>query len=99
MVFTTAEVVNDDEISVVEELADKLKPHGCVIRDAEKSWYKSGSEEIKVWRTSGSSERSVPLQTLSPVVAGLIKVNQRRLYVPKEHRASAEDVIRRRAAN
>ena len=94
MVFTTAEVVTDDEISEVEELADKLEPHGCVVRDAEKSWYKSGSEEIKVWRTSGSSERSVPLQTLSPVIAGLIKVNQRRLYVPECNRQAAEAAVR-----
>ncbi len=84
---------------MVEELATKLESHGCVVRDAEKSWYKSGSEEIKVWSTSGGAKRSVPLQTLSPVVKGLIKVNQRRLYVPKEHRASAEKVVRRWAVN
>ena len=99
MVFATAEVVTDDEISVTEELADKLEPQECVVRDAEKSWYKSGSEEIKVWSTSGGAKRSVPLQTLSPVVKGLIKVNQRRLYVPKEHRTSAEEAVRRWAAN
>lgn len=95
MVYTTSEVVTDNEISDVEELADKLEPHGCVVRDAEKSWYKSGSEEIKVWRTSGSAECSVPLQTLSPVVAGLIKVNQRRLYVPKCNRPAAEATLQR----
>ncbi len=99
IVYSTAEVVKDDEISMVEELATKLESHGCVVRDAEKSWYKSGSEEIKVWSTSGGAKRSVPLQTLSPVVKGLIKVNQRRLYVPKEHRASAEKVVRRWAVN
>ena len=94
MVFTTAEVVTDDEISEVEEIADRIEPHGCVVRDAEKSWYKSGSEEIRVWRTSGSVERSVPLQTLSPVVAGLIKINQRRLYVPERNRQAAEAAVR-----
>lgn len=94
MVFATAEAVTDDEISRVEELANILEPHGCVVRDAEKSWYKSGSEEIKVWRTSGSTEISVPLQTLSPVVAGLIKVNQRRLYVPECNRDAAEETVR-----
>jgi len=97
MVYSTAEVVKDKEISMVEELAANLEPHGCVVRDAEKSWYKSGSEEIKVWRTSGRIERSVPLQTLSPVVAGLIKVNQRRLYVPESSRKTAEAVLRYRA--
>ena len=99
MVFTTAEVVTDEEISKLEELADKLGPFECVVRDAEKSWYKSGSEEIKVWRTSGSTTRSVPLQTLSPVVRGLIKVNQRRLYVPEDHRPAAEAVIQQWAEN
>ena len=96
MVFATAEFITDDEISEVEDLADRLKPYGCVVREAEKSWYKSGSEEIKVWRTSGGTERSVPLQTLSPVVDGLIKVNQRRLYVPECNRQNAEVAVRQR---
>lgn len=95
MVFATAEMVTDDEMDIVEELADKLKPHECVVRDAEKSWYKAGSEEIRVWRTSGGGERSVPLQTLSPVVKGLVRVNQRRLYVPEYNRQVAEKAIRR----
>lgn len=93
MVFTTAEVVSPEDVAGVEELADILKPHGCVVRDAEKSWYKSGSEEIKVWRTSGGAKRSVPLQTLSPVVGGLIRVNQRRLYVPNDSRNNAETLV------
>ena len=96
LVFTTGEVATDNEIGDVEELADELAPHDCIVRDAEKSWYKSGSEEIKVWRTSSGAERSVPLQTLSPVVAGLIKVNQRRLYVPKDNRLAAEAAIQQR---
>lgn len=99
MVFTTSEVINDDEINEVEELATEIESHGCVVRDAEKSWYKSGSEEIKVWRTSSGTERSVPLQTLSPVVAGLIKVNQRRLYVPKDNCQAAKRTIRQRTQN
>ncbi len=77
-------------------MSDPSEPYGCVVRDAEKSWYKSGSEEIKIWRTSGNAERSVPLQKLSPVVAGLIKVNQRRLYVPKRNRRAAETAVRQR---
>ena len=93
MVFTTAEVVSPEDVAGVEELADTLKPYGCVVRDAEKSWYKSGSEEIKVWRTSGGAKRSVPLQTLSPVVGGLIRVNQRRLYVPNNSRNDAETLV------
>ena len=94
MVYATPEIVTDDKISEVEELGDKLAHFGCIVRDAEKSWYKSGSEEIKVWRTSGSTKRSVPLQTLSPVVAGLIRVNQRRLYVPECNRQAANLALR-----
>ncbi len=96
MVSTTAEFATDDEISEMEKLAGELAHHGCIVRDAEKSWYKSGSEEIKVWHTSGGAKRSVPLQTLSPVVAGLIKVNQRRLYVPDGNRLAAETVVQQR---
>lgn len=93
MVFNTAEVMADGEFDLAEKLEERLKPLGCVARDAEKSWYKSGSEEIKVWRTSGGTPRSVPLATLSPVVGGLIKVNQRRLYVPESNRKAADAII------
>lgn len=96
MVFTTGEIVTDVEMSAVEELAQELAPYGCVVRDAEKSWYKSGSEEIRVWRSSGGPERSVALQELSPVVDGLTNVNQRRLYVPARHRQDAEAVVRKK---
>lgn len=94
MVFKTTEVMADDEFDLVEELEKKLRPMGCVARDAEKSWYKSGSEEIKVWRTSGGTPISVPLATLSPVVGGLIKVNQRRLYVPESNRKDACAIVK-----
>ncbi len=99
MVFSTPEVVNPDGIGKVAELNDKLKEYECVVRNAEKSWYKSGSEEIKVWQTSGGTKRSVPLQTLSPVVDGLIKVNQRRLYVPERHRSKAESLVQQETNN
>ena len=46
----------------------------------------------------GGTKRSVPLQTLSPVVDGLIKVNQRRLYVPEINRQAAEDAVRCKTA-
>ena len=70
MVYSTAEVASAEELNAVEELADNLAPHGCVTRYAEKSWYKSGSEEIKVWRTSGGLSHAVPLEAMSPVVRG-----------------------------
>jgi len=95
MVFNTSEVMAESEFELAERLERELEPLGCVARDAEKSWYKSGSEEIKVWRTSGGTPKSVPLATLSPVVKGLIKVNQRRLYVPKANRKEAESIIKK----
>jgi hypothetical protein len=94
MVFNTSEVMAESELELAERLERELAPLGCVARDAEKSWYKSGSEEIKVWRTSGGTPKSVPLATLSPMVKGLIKVNQRRLYVPKANRKEAESIIK-----
>lgn len=95
LVFETAEVMTEDEFDCAEALENELKTLGCVVRDAEKSWYKSGPEEIMVWRTSGGAPKSVPLTELSPVVKGLVKVNQRRLYVPKDHRQAAEMIIQR----
>jgi HD superfamily phosphohydrolase len=41
----------------------------------------------------GSEGRHVHLATLSPVVGGLIKVNQRRLYVPESNRKAADAII------
>lgn len=93
MVFSTSELATCDEIKKAEELKRKLDKCECVVCDAEKSWYKSGSEEIKVWQTSGGTERSVPLQTLSPVVRGLTKASQLRLYVPENHRSEAERTV------
>ena len=84
IVYSTGEFATTGEIVKVDELKKKLGKFDCVSCDAEKSWYKSGSEEIKVWQTSGSAENSVPLQTLSPIAEGLRKVNQRHLYVPEE---------------
>ena len=95
MVFTTPEITTGDELGRTEALANELESLGCVTRDAEKSWYRSGSEEIRVRRMSGGERKSVPLQKLSPVVGGLIKINQRRLYVPDSGRAAAEEIIER----
>lgn len=95
MVYSTAEIASAEELEAVEDLADTLVAHECVTRDAEKSWYKSGSEEIKVWRTSGGVRQAVPLQALSPVVKGLIKVNERRLYVPSAERSAAAAEVQR----
>ena len=89
MVFNTSEVMAESEFELASRLERELEPLGCVACDAEKSWYKSGPEEIKVWRTSGGTPKSVPLAALSPVVKGLIKVNQRRLYVPKTNKQEA----------
>ncbi len=93
MVYSTSEKATVDEISEIDEIQDRLTKSNCVVCDAEKSWYKSGSEEIRVWRISGGSGYSTPLQDLSPVVNGLIQVNQRRLFVPEDCRLLAEQLI------
>ena len=95
MVFSTTEVMSETELDACTELATALEPLGCVVRDAEKSWYKSGSEEITVWRISGGTARSVPLAELSPVVRGLIRINQRRLYVPESLRKTAAGIVKK----
>lgn len=93
MVFSTSEFAKVHETAEAEELEGRLGEHECVVCDAEKSWYKSGSEGIKVWQTSGGDVRSVPLQSLSPVVEGLRAVNQHRIYVPANHRSEAERTV------
>lgn len=92
-------MVTSDEIKLSEELESELKPLGCVMRDASKSWYKAGPDEIKVWRTSGGHPQTVPLATLSPVVAGLKAVNQKRLYVPIANRDKANGIVNKVAGD
>ena len=93
MVFSTTESASSDKISEADELKKRLDKYECVVCRAEKSWYKSGSEEIWVWQTSDGAPRSVPLRTLSPVVKGLKAVNQRRLYVPASNRSQAKKIV------
>ncbi|MGH6872687.1 MAG: HD domain-containing protein [Rhizomicrobium sp.] len=92
-VFNTSEVMGQKDVEVVSELTEKLAPLGGVLRDASKSWYKAGPDEIRVRCTSGGIVRVVPLASLSPVVSGLKAVNQRRLYVPTANRAKAEVIV------
>jgi uncharacterized protein len=93
LVYMTPEVMGEGDFERADRISDGLQALGCVVRDAEKSWYKSGADEIKVWRTSGGVARSVPLAELSPVVKGLTKVNQRRLYVPPQNREAAAKIV------
>jgi HD superfamily phosphohydrolase len=92
-VFSTSEVMNQKDVEMAQILEERLKDLGCVMRDASKSWYKAGPDEIRVWRTSGGQPSTVPLATLSPVVRGLTAVNQRRLYVPAANRAKADGIV------
>lgn len=96
-VFATSEVMTPDDAAIVAALEEALAPLGVVACDAQKSWYKSGPGEIRVWCDSGAIRRSVPLISLSPVVAGLAEVNQRRLYVPPERRDEAKAIMARMA--
>jgi HD superfamily phosphohydrolase len=93
-VFSTAEVADSSEFERAVLIQRELSELGCVARDAEKSWYKSGPDEIKVLRSSDGGERSVPLATMSSIVRGLVKVNQRRLYVPLAHKEAAEQIVK-----
>lgn len=92
-VFGTSETMSAKEFDLVEKLEQMLKGLGGVVRDASKSWYKAGADEIRVWRVSGGAPHTVPLASLSPVVKGLKEVNQRRLYVPPENRDKAAAVV------
>jgi HD superfamily phosphohydrolase len=87
----TAEIPTVAEVDKFEEIVKGI-PHGIPlqVREANKSWYKLGGNEIRVKLDDGSS---MPLAAMSPVVDGLKSVNQKRLYVPSEHRDDLRKAI------
>lgn len=91
-IFETTEVPTREELDKFQLVKERLGDLGVVSRDAKKSWYNLGDEQIRVLQFLNSNQPSgTPLSELSPVVRGLTAVNQRRLYVPKGRRDAATE--------
>lgn len=93
LIFSTSEVPNGDELQRFDELMGKLDQSKIVSKEARKSWYKFQREEIRVRSGSSGHAASRPLAAISPIVNGLVTVNQRRIYAPKDYRATALAII------
>lgn len=63
-----------------------------VVIPAEKSWYQP--KDLVSPRSESGTGKSVPLSTVSAVVAGLKPINQRRLYVPPRQKEAAIAALR-----
>lgn len=88
---STAEISTVAQVQRFEEIVAAL-PNRIPrqVREANKSWYKLGGDEIRVRLDDGTS---MPLAAMSPVVDGLKSVNQKRLYVPLGDREEASRLI------
>ena len=94
MVYTTPEVPSLADLKAYEEAVEKLDRTKVVLKDAKKSWYKFEKDEIRIRTSNPGGHRHVPLATRSPIVNGLSTVNQRRIYVPADYRAKAEELLK-----
>ncbi len=93
LVYRTAEVPEDDEITETKELMSELSELSPVEKSATSSWYKFARNEVLV--TDGASGgKGSPLSTLSSVVRNLGAVDERRIYVPSANKNAAERVVR-----
>lgn len=99
LVFETQEVYDDEgkkdrAYKKFEKVKAAVNKFGGIELPASKSWYsqKAGSN-ILVRDASSAKLTGRPLSEISNVVKSLKPVNQRRLYVPYQHRDSAREIV------
>jgi HD superfamily phosphohydrolase len=95
LVHETAETPTDDELSRIEEMQEALADRNAVIMSAEKSWYKANEDILVTVRDGAGSPHTEYLSRRSPIVKGMKRINQKRLYVPEQHREDAKRVVHR----
>lgn len=100
LVYETSETPSEDDIARIEDMHNKLAGMDAVIISAGKSWYKVSEDIlISVKDKDGMVEpHTKPLSKLSPIVAGMKPINQKRLYVPGHYRKDAEMEIKKERA-
>jgi hypothetical protein len=93
LVYQSSEFPDSKEDEKIGELEAKLNVYGVVRREAGKSWYKLGAEDLPV--APSTPGKSVELlSACSATVKNLAPSRCVRLYVPKEYRREAELLVK-----
>lgn len=93
-VYHTPEVPNENDLDKANVVLGKLSGFPHFADEAEKSWYSRDKGEVMVVLKGKEREHTVPLASLSSVVKGLLPVRQRRIYVSKENKERAEQIVK-----
>jgi HD superfamily phosphohydrolase len=93
LVYDTPEQSGVDELDLAEQIGEALGPMLAHVGSAKTNWY-NPEGEIMVLPERGVGALS-PLSRYSAAMAGFGKANKRMLYVPLEHRANADRIVKR----
>jgi len=95
-VYQTSEVRDEAELDRFEEVFDVFKSEISFVDSSEKSWYKTGKEDIFILCDSNKkNEKLEPLSKKSSIVRNLQPIKQKRLYVKNESRLTVKEKIRK----
>ncbi len=92
-VFKTSERPTPEELDRLERIQYGLGDMPKFIDRAPASWYKFDNLEIPILTRNRNDERLVSLSQLSSVVKGLKSVEQMRVYVPRDRKVEAKQII------
>ena len=90
LVHQTSETPTARELEIFDRIFDELGDLVGFVRDAEKTWYSLGEQDLQIVR-DGQNEprRGRPLSTLSSIVRNMNPVSQKRIYVSPSNREEA----------
>lgn len=89
-VYETSESPATKELEIFEQIFNELGDLVGFVRDAEKTWYSLGEQDLQIV-PDGQTEprRGRPLSTLSSIVGNMNPVSQKRIYVSPSDREEA----------
>jgi len=95
-VYQTSEVPDETELDRFEDLHNTFQNEISFVDSSEKSWYKTGKEDIFILCDSNKkNEKLEPLSKKSSIVRNLQPIKQKRLYVKNESRLTVKEKIRK----
>lgn len=101
-VYETKEVPSIKELDEFETICSRFKDKIGFIDCAEKSWYKTGDEDIPIVKVKDGQRFAKPLSQYSNLIRNLAPVKQMRIYAPykeKDQIKKEMDTFRRSLKN
>jgi len=93
-VYETPEIPSPDDLDMAEEIKNQLGDEVGFVDYASSSWYKFESADVPLLlRPEQPDEQLTRLSTRSSVVNGLKTVERTRIYVPKEKKEEARQIV------